>query len=301
MAITNIFNALSLIIGLLTVGKIAHRFTNIPDTIWAKIDKLVYFVLLPALIVSNLINPEITARDYWPLIFAIATTLTFLFFISLSIKKVIGFDFTVLASFVQGASRLNTFIGLGLVDALFTKEIFTQSIQIITVMIIQINILCVFCFVFHRPWNVVVRTLFLNPLIVACATGLFLSINQTTVPAPISTTLHLLGQCGLVLGLISVGAALKFRGFAENAKLICLSTVIKLIAAPGIAFVIGHIFDLAPITHSLVVLFFALPTAPSGYALARELGGDATFMAQLISIQTIVCFATLPLITFFLV
>jgi predicted permease len=42
-------------------------------------------------------------------------------------------------------------------------------------------------------------------------------------------------------------------------------------------------------------LFGAVPTAASGYTLARAMGGDAPLMATIITVQTALAFITLPL------
>ena len=46
----------------------------------------------------------------------------------------------------------------------------------------------------------------------------------------------------------------------------------------------------------VAVLFNGLPTATSAYILARQLGGDATLMASLITAQTLLAMLTLPLV-----
>jgi malonate transporter and related proteins len=44
------------------------------------------------------------------------------------------------------------------------------------------------------------------------------------------------------------------------------------------------------------VLFTAAPISASSYVLARQLGGDATMIAGLITITTIAAVATMPLV-----
>jgi hypothetical protein len=50
----------------------------------------------------------------------------------------------------------------------------------------------------------------------------------------------------------------------------------------------------------VAVVFAALPTAVSAFILARQLGGDTTLMASIITVQTIVSALTLPLMLNFL-
>ena len=50
------------------------------------------------------------------------------------------------------------------------------------------------------------------------------------------------------------------------------------------------------ISGSLLVLFFALPTAPTAYTLTRQLGGDGHLMAGIITLQTLLAAVSLPLL-----
>jgi hypothetical protein len=44
------------------------------------------------------------------------------------------------------------------------------------------------------------------------------------------------------------------------------------------------------------VLFQALPTASSSYAMAGQLGGDAALMAQIVATRTLLGVAVVPLV-----
>ena len=46
---------------------------------------------------------------------------------------------------------------------------------------------------------------------------------------------------------------------------------------------------------SYSILFYSLPTAPSAYILARQLGGDARLMTGILTTQTALSIITLPL------
>ena len=47
---------------------------------------------------------------------------------------------------------------------------------------------------------------------------------------------------------------------------------------------------------SILVLFFARPTAPTAYVLTRQLNGDSHLMAGIITLQTLFAAASLPLV-----
>ena len=52
---------------------------------------------------------------------------------------------------------------------------------------------------------------------------------------------------------------------------------------------------LAPLELAIVVIFLAVPTAPSAYILARQLGGDHQLMATIITAQTLLAVVTLSI------
>ena len=58
----------------------------------------------------------------------------------------------------------------------------------------------------------------------------------------------------------------------------------------------AHLFALPAMQTSVMVLFFALPTAPTAYVLTRQLGGDSHLMAGIIPLQTLLAAASLPLV-----
>ena len=45
----------------------------------------------------------------------------------------------------------------------------------------------------------------------------------------------------------------------------------------------------------IVAVCSAVPTSPSAYVLARQMGGDAPLLAQIITLQTILAAITMPI------
>lgn len=52
------------------------------------------------------------------------------------------------------------------------------------------------------------------------------------------------------------------------------------------------------LTAGILLIFFMVPTAPSAYILARQLGGDSEAMASIITFQTLFAFGLMPLIAY---
>ena len=63
---------------------------------------------------------------------------------------------------------------------------------------------------------------------------------------------------------------------------------LKLVLTPIIMFLIAKFFELDNQMISILVIFAVLPTAPSSFVLARQLGGDVKLMSSIITVQTLV-------------
>ena len=127
-------------------------------------------------------------------------------------------------------------------------------------------------------------------------------MNQTGLGFPdvIEPVAELLSRMALPLGLLSVGAGLSFRVLMRSGTAICISSAIKLILMPLIAFFICMSLGLAPESSQVVWLYAALPTATSSYILARQLGGDAPMMAAIVTGQTLLSMISIPFMLIFL-
>jgi predicted permease len=65
---------------------------------------------------------------------------------------------------------------------------------------------------------------------------------------------------------------------------------------PLLAIGMAQVFGLDGIEALVLVIFFVIPTAPTSYVLTRQFGGDATYMAGLVTAQTLVSVLSIPLV-----
>ena len=75
-----------------------------------------------------------------------------------------------------------------------------------------------------------------------------------------------------------------------------LNSVARLVVVPCLAYALATMSGLPRVEAAVLVLFFSLPTAPTAYVLARQLGGDAHLMAGIVTLQTLLSALTLPLV-----
>ncbi len=134
-----------------------------------------------------------------------------------------------------------------------------------------------------------------NPLIISTVLASLLVAMGVRISAPVASTLNLLGDATIALGLICVGAALDFSSMRTAKMPVAVGAVLRLMFMPLVAAGMCMLFGLNGFAFSVAIICVAAPVATSAYILARQLGGDATLMANIITVTTLLSLVTIPL------
>ena len=146
--------------------------------------------------------------------------------------------------------------------------------------------------------STVSRLLAKNPLILACAAGIILNITGLRLPGPLEPTADILGKAALTIGLLAIGAGLRLDHAVETKGIVLLTSGLKLLVMPLFMVAWCIVFEVEGMARLVVILCGSVPGATSSYILARQLGGDATLMASLITGSTILAALTMPLMLY---
>ena len=76
--------------------------------------------------------------------------------------------------------------------------------------------------------------------------------------------------------------------------MVVVASVMQLLIKPGMTFVFALSLGLEGMILAIVTIMMAVPTAPSAYILAKQLGGNSFAMASIIAHQTFLAIFTLP-------
>ncbi|MFV3037641.1 hypothetical protein ACNI5A_31405, partial [Klebsiella pneumoniae] len=85
------------------------------------------------------------------------------------------------------------------------------------------------------------------------AGGLTFSALGLHLPEVASVVLSRLGAASIALGLLMVGAGLRLSGLKESKPVVAWFIVIKLVAVPLAAYLIGMLLQLPPLQWRIVV------------------------------------------------
>ena len=287
---------------LLIVTGYALRRGGIPsEEFWMLNDRLVYFVLMPALFFVRISEADLSDPDLTPF----AATLYGGFFLAIAAgtaaAMLLRYPGAQATSILQGAGRFNTFIALAVAEALYGAPALQLAVLGAAVLVPVVNLTVVGLFAVLLPQSGspvllgAAKSLATNPLILSILAAAAVNLLGWAPIPVLQETLAVLGQAALPIMLLCVGASLKLRGLQAEALPMALAAMGKLVVFPLVILGLALVFGLPPLTAQVALIYGALPTGVAAYTLARQLGGDAPLMAAMITVQTLLAFAVMPL------
>lgn len=292
--------AVAPVFALILLGFGLRRLGFPGDDFWPHCERLVYYLLFPALLVTRLAVVPLEAEPLTELALALVLPTLAVSAGQLLLRPLVALPAASFTSVFQGSIRFNTYIALALGAALDPGRGLALTALAAAMLIPLVNLLCVSVLVLsgtdrQSGWSgMPARSLIRNPLILACLTGVSINLSGLALPQVVADTAGLLGKTALPLGLLAVGAGLALRVSLEQVKALALSGVAKLLVLPLLAWGICGWFQASREVTLIAVMFAALPTASSAYILARQMGGDHQTMAAIITLQTLFAMFSLP-------
>ncbi|AXX90211.1 transporter [Arcobacter suis] len=288
----HIFSALIPVFGLILIGYFFKRIKFPSHEFWPQADKLTYYILMPALLIYELSNASLNSKNSFSFVMAALLAIFFTMIILIIINKIKPTNASSFTSVIQGGIRFNTYVFLALSGAIFGKEGLILSAIILTFTIPFINVLCITIFALYVSndklhFLYLIKSIITNPLIVACVIGGTINFIGIEFPVVINNTLAILSKAALPMGLLSVGFGLVIKEISSFKSELIISSFAKHLIMPILIFIFAKYFELDNMMISILVLFAVLPTAPSSFILARQLGGNMGLMSSIITVQTL--------------
>ena len=279
---------------LIAFGALLARARMFDAGFWSAIERLVYFVLFPALLFRALATSPIAIGDAAPLVATgVAFTLAGMLLSALA-QPLLRLPHSTFAACFQCGFRFNTYVALAAASRVGGQEGLALIGLLLGVLVPIVNIAAVGMLARGSETRVATE-IARNPLVVACAAGISWAALGLPLPAVPARILELLAAAALPLGLLAVGAGLKVSRATLPWPALVWWNAVKLLALPALAFVLSDVLGLSPLERKIAVVMAAVPTAPSAYILAVQMGGGGAPVAMLISSGTLLAAITLPL------
>lgn len=296
-----IIAALWPVFALILIGFVLRRLSFPDPAFWPAAEKLNYFLLFPALLVLSLSKAPLDDPAILHLGGAVLATIFIVTAATAIVARLRGWNAARHGPLLQGLIRFNTYLGLAIAGNLGGSEAMARAAVLLAIAVPTVNILSVLALAGGRGVGPrqLIRPLIRNPLIVACAIGIVLSLSGIGMPPYSGELFAFLAQSSLPLGLLCVGAALKPDAARRETVALLANSILRLLAVPALAFAIGTAMGLGRTDMLVLITFTAIPTAATAYVLTTQMKGDGTLMAGITTAQTALAALTLPLVLSF--
>ncbi len=285
---------------LIMLGHLFRRLDFPGGDFWPQAERFTYYVLFPAMLVFKLGQARLPVSAYGDIAVLIGAMLLSMTLVLVLAQWVWRWQGPVFSSVYQGAIRFNSYVGLAAGGMLLGDQGLSLTAIAVAIMVPLLNLLCILMFSLvatDGPVRLgpVLRAIVTNPLIVGSVVGVVWSFFEFGFHPLLAGILEPLSNLALPMGLMTVGAGLQLKALRGASMPFIVSSVLKLVAFPLMTAGLAWMLGLDGLMVQVAVLLAALPTATSAYILARQLGGDAPLMAGIISGQTLLAIASIPL------
>jgi malonate transporter and related proteins len=289
----------------IVVGYGLRRTRLIAEDHWAAVDHLCYYVLFPAIMFKEIAGADFTGVPVWGMAFAmmlaiIAMSLV-LFALRAPLQQAMRLDGPSFSSFFQGATRWHTFIALAIIPIYFGQGALALGGLAAAAMTPLLNVINVAVISYTARGEAPTlrelgRSFIRNPFIIATVGAILWRTFNLPMPDIAIKTLGIIGSGALGLALLAAGAGLRIDEALSAKAPVVAATALKLLAMPLLMAVFLTLFGVTGQAFAVAVLCGAVPTGSGAYVLARQMGGDAPLVANILTLQVICAVVTIPLV-----
>jgi predicted permease len=273
------------------------------DTQWHGLERLTYFLLFPMLLIQTLVKADLSRVPVAGVGGALLLSALAMSLLCLALRPALArldIDGPAFTSIFQGATRWQTYVALSVSANMFGEVGLALASVAMVAIIPLVNVFSVAVLAHYaapekQSARAILMTVVRNPLIWACAIGLFVNVTHLPLPKIWHEVADALGRSSLAIGLLVTGAGLQLEGLLRPNLGAALGVAFKLALMPVLALALAIWFGLSGTHLAIVAICAAVPTSPSAYVLARQMGGDAPLLAQIITLQTILAAITMPI------
>ncbi|WP_372806597.1 AEC family transporter [Pontiella sp.] len=303
-----IINSIAPIFLLIALGKVLQKSGFFPEAFFKSLNRFVFWLALPCLLIGSISSAKLEFGTISRIValFAAATLLSLA--LAWVVARMLKLPAPTKGAFIQGAFRGNgAFVGLPVIVyslAEANPEAHTLGTVVLAPVVVIFNVLSVGVLLHYgknkHGAGESVATFLLqmvkNPLLMACLLGIALNLLGIGLPVFLARSLEALGKSALPLVLMGIGAGLAFERLRGAASPSLIASLIKVVAAPALGFLLAGLFQLDLTGKMIAIFYLGCPAAGMSYVMADVMGNDATLAGRIIAVSTLLSAITIPII-----
>lgn len=305
---TAAFIALLPVFIVILVGFALRKSQLIGEGHWSAVDHVCYFVLFPAIFFKEIVAADFSGIPVFgmalAMMLAVVTMSAALLIFRRPLYAALAIDGPQFTSLFQGATRWHTFIAFAIIPIYFGPSALALGAVSAAAMTPLLNVICVVVISVlvagQSPGTkTIVLAIVKNPFVISTVGGVLWKALGLPAPAMGIQVLDMIGKGALGLALLTVGAGLRVDEAISAKAPVLAATVLKLLLMPVIMAVWLKVLAVTGQAAAVAMLCAAVPTGSGAYVLARQMGGDAPLIANILTLQVICAAITIPLVLWF--
>jgi hypothetical protein len=281
------------------LGAAAYHFLRL-DT--RTLSRVTFYLFAPALIFDSLVTSDVGGSELGQIVAAVLLMTLLLWGLGLLAARALRLEGPTQAAFLLAVLLMNAGnYGLPVTLFAFGQEGLARASLYFPITALLSSSLGVYLSARGRaPARLALRRMLGVPLLYATALGLILNLLQVSPPEPLQKAIHLLGQASIPTMLLVLGAQLvnTIKSKQTNLYLAPMGTVVvlRLLAAPALAWAIARVLGMQGLALNVVVLESAMPTAVITTILATEFDSNPPFAALAVLTTTLLSIPTVTIL-----
>jgi predicted permease len=280
-----------MIIGL---GVFARRMGWIDEVFVAQLNRVIYLLAIPALLVRLIGRSELTESLSGPLVAACMIAI-----VTVAVATWLGVLWrrTPLERrgvVVQAATRGNlAYVGFPVILATGGETALRLAAVTAAVLIPLMNLIAISALAAGRSQSAIafLRLLVLNPVVLGVVGGVAWSLSGWQGWIWLNNFLDILGDLALPGALIALGGQLRLDGLRSDLGATAVAAGLKLLLLPAVTLFLLDRFGVDPTATMVGVFLMAAPTSVVSAAIAQGMGADAELAGAVVVASSLASFA----------
>ena len=296
----DILNTIAPVFLVILLGVLVRRFGFLPESVTGPLNRLVYYVAIPAMIFKALADASFEAQFHPVILFGTLLPLLVVFGAALLLTRLLTVPRRETGTFLQSSFHGNIgYIGFAVAFYLLGEEGLTRASILAGFLMLLQNLLSVIglkAYAGDRGGGAGMGSSILavvgNPVILSAIAGIAFNLSDLPLPVVAGRTLRIVSGMALPLALLVIGASLSFGLIRSRLRYVLVSAVLKLGALPAAGLFLYEAFGLASADYLPGFILLAAPSATVSYVMAVELGGAPEQASAAVSLSTLLSSAS---------
>jgi predicted permease len=291
---------------LIALGSVLAHIKFLGATFIADLNKLAFWVALPALIFTSAGQGIGGGMHLGRLIGVMFIATLLISLLAWGATFALRLPAASRGTFVQAAFRGNlAYIALPVLASCFAGPARPGGGAMPTAVVVMVlttalyNILAVIVLQVSQHarqktgWRQMARLIATNPLLLAGLLGLIVPLLQVHLPVFLDEALQMLGSAAIPLALLCIGGSLVMAPLRGKSPAIVAAALLKTAVLPVLVLGLAHLAGLNAAEQRIAVVLGACPTAAAAFVMAQQMGGDEALASGSIALSTLFSAASL--------